>query len=395
MSSPEKIPEKILVVDDDRTVRADLARMLEQQGLEPLEAADAESALTVTRREAPGGAILDVLLPGADGVTLLGWLKTIDPDLSVVMLTGQGDVRTAVACLTKGADAFLIKPVQELEVVAVLKRSLERRRLVIENRRYQSELETMVKQRTAELERATLRLRELDQLKSEFVSRVSHELRSPLTVMHTTLAVLLERMAGPITAQQDELLAACQTNIDRLARLVDNVLDLSRIESGRMELCPDEVDPSEVIRSVVNYYQPIARERDVDLGVELAGAGAEPLWADPDKMQQVLMNLVDNAIKFTPRGGRVRVSARPSGSVCRFAVTDTGVGVSEGEREKIFEPFVQGRPAVGCKQRGAGLGLAIARTLVELHGGSLELASEEGKGTTFAFTIPRGRRSAA
>ncbi len=368
--------------------------MLREHGFSVAEAADAQEALAEMRSRAPHGAVLDVLLPGPDGVALLGWLKAIDPDLAAVMLTGQADVRTAVACLTKGADAFLIKPVEQAEVLAVLRRALERRALVVEHREYQRNLEVMVEKRTGELSQVTERLRELDQLKSEFVSRVSHELRGPLTVMHTNLAVLLERMAGPITGEQKDLLESCQSNIDRLARLVDNVLDLSRIESGRIELCADHVDPAQVMRSVVSYYQPIARERAIELAGEIDGAVDGPVWADADKMHQVLINLVDNALKFTPRGGTVRVSVKPEGGAVRFAVTDSGVGVPDPDRERIFEPFVQGRPAVGSKRRGAGLGLAIARSLVELHGGTLELSSAEGRGSTFAFTIPRARPSA-
>ncbi|MFN7955134.1 MAG: hybrid sensor histidine kinase/response regulator [bacterium] len=386
--------DTILVVDDDAGQRRELVSLLSQQGFRTVEAEDAATALARARADSPAAAILDVLLPGPDGVTLLAWLKAVDPDIAAVMLTGQRDLNTAVTCMSKGADGFLVKPVADPEVLAVLRRALERRRLVLDHRVHQRDLERLVEERTRELRTATERLRELDQLKSEFVSRVSHELRSPLTVMHTNLAVMLERMVGPLTEEQVQLLRSCQLNIDRLSRMVDNVLDLARIESGRTELTPECLDPLQLVGMVVSYYQPMAREREIRLSADLEAAPMEPLWADADKLHQVLMNLVDNALKFTPRGGEVRVSVASSGDAVRFAVRDDGVGIPVQDRERIFERFAQGKPPVGVKRRGAGLGLTIARTLVELHGGSLELASEEGRGTTFAFSIPRVHRPA-
>ncbi|MBK7977960.1 MAG: response regulator [Deltaproteobacteria bacterium] len=387
--------ESVLVVDDDPAVRRQLAAMLEGQGFRVAEAEDAASALRQTKAVAPVGAVLDVMLPGPDGVALLSWLKAVDPELAVVMLTGQTDLKTAITCLTKGADGFLVKPVQESELLAVLRRALDRRRLVLDNQVHQRELERLVEERTGELRRATERLRELDQLKSEFVSRVSHELRSPLTVMHTNLAVMLERMVGPLTEGQEELLRSCQDNIDRLSRMVDNVLDLARIESGRMELLAAPLDPRHLVEAVVGYFAPTARERGIHLTAEAGVAKSGTVWADGDKIHQVLMNLVDNALKFTPSDGLVRVSVDVLDEAVRFTVSDTGVGVAAQDRERIFEPFTQGRPPVGGKRRGAGLGLSIARTLVDLHGGSVEVSSEDGKGSIFVFVIPRDCRTSA
>lgn len=385
--------ESVLVVDDDAVVRRDLAAILERQGFRVSEAEDAGSALKQAKAAAPAGAVLDVVLPGPDGVALLSWLKAVDPELAVVMLTGQSDLKTAITCLTKGADGFLVKPVQESEVLAVLRRALERRRLVLDNQMHQRELERLVEERTGELRRATDRLRELDQLKSAFVSRVSHELRSPLTVMHTNLAVMLEHMVGPLTGDQEELLRSCQDNIDRLSRMVDNVLDLARIESGRTELLAGPVEPRRAVEAVVGYFMPTARERGIELAAEIAADVPGTVWADGDKLHQVLMNLVDNALKFTPRGGCVRVGVEGADGRVRFSVADTGAGIAAQDLERIFEPFTQGRTPSGGKRRGAGLGLSIARTLVELHGGSVEVLSEEGKGATFVFLVPRDCRT--
>lgn len=381
--------DTILVVDDDATQRRELVALLSRQGFRTFEAEDASAALARMRADSPTGAILDVVLPGPDGVTLLAWLKAVDPDIAAVMLTGQGDLKTAVASMSKGADGFLVKPVGETEVLAVLRRALERRRLVLDNRVQQRDLERLVEERTQELRHATERLRELDQLKSEFVSRVSHELRSPLTVMQTNLAVMLERMVGPLTDEQVQLLRSCQSNIDRLSRMVDNVLDLARIESGRTELTPESVDAHQLVGSVVGYYQPIAREREIRLSAEVESASIEPLWADADKLHQVLMNLVDNALKFTSKGGAVQVCVRSRNDGVEFAVRDDGIGIPPEDHERIFQRFVQGRPPISSRRRGAGLGLTIARTLVEQHGGRLELTSGEGRGTTFRFSIPR------
>jgi signal transduction histidine kinase len=255
-------------------------------------------------------------------------------------------------------------------------------------------LEAKVRERTIELELvnrqladANARLRELDQLKSAFVSVVSHELRTPLTSIKGYVDNLLDGVGGSLSEVQEQHLQRVKNNADRLARMSNELLDLTRIESGRLELHRTEVAPDRLIADVVEGLQPMAREKTIVLEAEVA-APLPVLHADRDKLQQVLTNLIHNALKFTPAGGRVRVTAH-----CRMkrevvvVVEDTGCGIPPTELDRVFEKFYRSRAArVGID--GVGLGLAITKSLVELHGGTIRVESVPGQGSRFSFVLP-------
>ena len=267
-------------------------------------------------------------------------------------------------------------------------------------------LEAKVVERTRELSEANAalesshrKLQALDRLKSDFVSNVSHELRTPLTAIRMSVDNLLDGVAGEVGSTLERYLTKVKSNTDRLVRLITDLLDLSRIEAGRIDLSLTAIPVGEVMQDVTESLRPMAAGKGLELLVVSAAASTQA-FADRDKFQQVLINLVENAVKFTPKGGRVTVSARVLGqpSIAEYAgqdrpcievtVEDTGEGIPPEEIGAIFEKFHQLRRDGQAKAQGTGLGLAIAKSLIELQGGRIWVESQVGRGSRFIFTLP-------
>ncbi len=238
-----------------------------------------------------------------------------------------------------------------------------------------------------ELEAANARLQELDLLKSRFVSTASHELRTPMTSIKGYVRNMLDGLTGGLSQKQRQYLERVQYSADRLMRVINNLLDLSRIEAGAMQLQIRPVLVEDVVSEAVEELHGLAQEKNVGVTSECESP-APVIRADRDKVQQILSNLLQNAIAFTPPGGRVGVHThvRPDGQV-QVSVTDTGEGIPSSETEKIFFPFYRGHSGPQAP-RGTGLGLAISKDLVELHGGRIWVESTPGKGSRFVFTMP-------
>jgi PAS domain S-box-containing protein len=228
------------------------------------------------------------------------------------------------------------------------------------------------------------RLKELDQMKSAFVSNVSHELRTPLTAIKASADNMLDRLLGDLNEKQAGYLTRIKSNSDRLARLINDLLDLSTIEAGKINLRPTNLPIVTLVKEAAESLRPVATEKLIDLEVVCADPGLIA-WADRDKVIQVLMNLMGNALKFTPPRGTVTVAVtKNDASWTQISVTDTGPGVPVGEMNKVFARFYQ----VDRTGKGTGLGLAISKALVEMHGGKIWVESELGQGSTFCFTLP-------
>jgi signal transduction histidine kinase len=251
-------------------------------------------------------------------------------------------------------------------------------------------LEHRVQERTQELQSANEKLQELDRLKSAFVSMVSHELRTPMTSIKGYVENMLDGLAGVVTEKQTHYLMRVRHNVERLTRMINELLDLSRIEAGAVELRLGPVSIRELVDEAVEVFQRNAREKSVAL--EAHHTDVLPvIQGDRDKLLQVLTNLVQNAIKFTPPGGTVRVESRlREDQFVEVAVADTGCGIPPHEIDKVFEKFYRGE-SIPTGDRGAGLGLAISKNLVELHGGRIEVTSTPGAGSRFFFTLPIAR----
>jgi len=238
------------------------------------------------------------------------------------------------------------------------------------------------------------RLKELDRMKSDFVSNVSHELRTPLTAIKGSVDNMLDGLTGSLNEKQVRYLGRVKSNTDRLARLINDLLDLSRIEAGRIEVRPTVVSLSSVIEEAIEQLKPLAAAKVIQIAVTPTNLD-ELAWADRDKLTQVLLNLVGNAIKFTPEEGTVTVAVKKNCSQrVDISVADTGPGIAPEERDKIFAKFYQIANSDNQRPKGSGLGLAISKALVEMLGGEMWVESILGKGSTFSFTLPAHQPSA-
>ncbi len=229
---------------------------------------------------------------------------------------------------------------------------------------------------------------QVDRMKSEFVSTVSHELRTPLTAIQGYVDLILEGKPGPLTDTQREFLTMMQSSNQRLTALITDILDVSRIEAGKIELREDEVNYPPLVELIVKMLQGEALARGVVLHAEIAPGSYPPVLGDTERLQQVLTNLISNGIKYTPSGGSITVTVRPQESYVATCVADTGIGIPREDRERVFEKFYRADNSTTRSAGGTGLGLAISRAIVERLGGSIWVESEAGEGSQFWFTLP-------
>ncbi len=232
--------------------------------------------------------------------------------------------------------------------------------------------------------------RELAVMKNEFVSMVSHELRTPLTSIKGYVDLIVDGEAGEINAVQREFLEIVQENSDRLVSLINDLLDISRIESGRVHLRIEPLDPRDVVSGVIDTFRTYAEQSGLTLIADI-----EPdlprVAADADRVGQVLMNLTSNAVKYSPGGGSVTIRAARDGDFVNLGVSDTGIGISEDDQRQLFTKFFRVDSSLTREIGGTGLGLSICKSVVELHGGTIWVTSAEGEGSTFTFSLPVAR----
>jgi PAS domain S-box-containing protein len=243
----------------------------------------------------------------------------------------------------------------------------------------------------SEKKRFQRRLKELDRMKSDFVSNVSHELRTPLTAIKGSVDNMLDGITGSLNEKQTRYLVRIKSNADRLGRLITDLLDLSKIEAGKIDLRPAYLAVNLLAREVVEVLRSVAGEKLINLEVTSPEDDVQT-WGDKDKIVQILMNLIGNALKFTPVNGEVKVAIEKLDSAwVRVSVADTGPGIPAEEAAKIFDKFYQVEQSNKQKTRGTGLGLAISRALVEMHGGKIWIEDGIDGGSVFCFTLPARR----
>jgi signal transduction histidine kinase len=285
----------------------------------------------------------------------------------------------------------LVQPFTDVEA-ALVRVIVSQSAISIENAQLYATMRghmSRIEEQNRALEDANVQINEVSRLKSEFLANMSHELRTPLNSILGFSEILKDNLAGALSEQQRvECLEAIHASGEHLLQLINDVLDMSRIEAGRMDLVLEEFPVDSSIREVITVVKSLAGRKNIELSIS-----TEPddlvIYADKSKLKQVIYNLLSNAIKFTPEGGSVAVATkvREQAGDMLVTVTDTGVGIPAEHLDKIWGEFymVQGEHQ---KQKGTGLGLALVRKLVELHGGQIDVFSEEGRGSTFSFTMP-------
>ncbi|MEW6101255.1 MAG: ATP-binding protein [Candidatus Omnitrophota bacterium] len=229
--------------------------------------------------------------------------------------------------------------------------------------------------------------KEIDRMKTEFVSTVSHELRTPLSITKEGLSIVLDRITGEINEKQERILATSRDNIDRLSRIIDDLLDISKIEAGRIELKRELVNINKLVNQLASSFELKTKAKGIELKIALPEQETE-LYIDKDRTTQVFTNLLGNAIKFTEKG-YIEIAVYDKGSQIECAVADTGVGISKEDLPLVFNKFQQFGRVAGPGEKGTGLGLSIVKNIVEMHKGRIWIDSEVGKGTKFSFVLPK------
>ncbi|MEI7752283.1 MAG: ATP-binding protein, partial [Candidatus Omnitrophota bacterium] len=229
--------------------------------------------------------------------------------------------------------------------------------------------------------------KKIEEFRNDIVRTVSHELRTPLSIEKEGISLLMDGMVGAVNVEQREVLETVMRSIDRLGRMITSLLDISIIETGKIKLLKKMTNLIDLVKDVAFEFKKRTREKGIDLNVKVTERAVQVL-ADPDKIMQVLSNLVDNAIKFTPLGGAVEISMNVLKNAVECEVRDTGIGIAPANTGKLFEKFQQFSRTAGPGEKGFGLGLSIAKGIVELHGGRIWVKSELGKGTRATFSLP-------
>ena len=365
-------PGPLLVVDDEEMNRDLLSRRLERRGYAVEVATDGQQALDMVAERSFDLILLDIMMPGMDGMEVLGVLRQRYSalELPVIMATAKDDSHSVIDALNMGANDYVIKPIDFPVLMARLQAQLARKRAEEELRQAKEEAE------------------EANQAKSQFLASVSHELRTPLNSIIGFSNLLLKNKAGNLRAQEITFLERVSDNGMHLLGLINDILDLSKVEAKRMEVEIVSVSLDELVRETLGQMEGRMVGSQVELRAELPAAMAS-LETDADKLKQILINLIGNAIKFTESGSiSVRVEAdAPAGNPMRIDVVDTGIGIPEDRLEKIFEAFQQADSSTSRKYGGTGLGLAITRSLLELLEYRIEVQSEVGKGSTFSILL--------
>ena len=372
----------ILVVEDEADTRATLSSILEDTGYKVTQLEKGAEALESVRSRSFDVVITDIRLPDIGGMEILELAKEINPEVAVVMMTGYASVETAIEAVNQGAYAYFVKPVNPDEIKTTISNALKQQRLSLENKRLVENLQRSNKlllEANEELQRAT-------QAKSEFLANVSHELRTPLNVIIGFSQLMMDGASGKINKEQRRCLSDILSGSEQLLGLINDVLDLSKVESGKVELRLTDTVLADVIEWVANTMTPLFASKKQTLDVEVE-EGLPPVRADEARIKQVLFNLLSNSNKFTADGGKIKIEAVRDGAWSQVSVIDNGIGIKEEEQERIFEPFYRvDSPAT--REGGTGLGLTLTRQIIEKHGGRLWVESQYGKGSKFTFTLP-------
>jgi signal transduction histidine kinase len=488
----EKSPIRVLVVDDEKVIRDGCERALTLEGYQIDKAENGAIGVAMLEKEFYDVVLLDLMMPGIDGFSVLRWVKDNRPDVEVIVITGFATVAKAVAAMKEGACDFVGKPFTPDYLRLVVKRAAEKRQLMAEAVKLREEktldIKTIVEEqsrlksvfvfscmvnsvivtnregivvlhnpaaikfleiqtdpvigkpladsiqdptamnmvnevietgvsiarefppgtisrtrylraRSAPVLTATEKIlgavtvfeditthKEMDRLKSEFVSMVTHELRAPLASIEQMIHAI-RRLKPEAEERRTHFIERISSRVRDQLQLVENLLNLSRLETGTIVFNLEPVNGDELLKEVAELVRPRAESKNIDLEYTPC---PEPWWtnADQNYIRLVFTNLIDNAVKYTPDGGRVTVASATGGSLAKITVADTGVGIKEEDLPNIFDRFFRVRGDMTRKVTGSGLGLSLVRSVIKAHNGYIDVASEPDEGSTFTVSLP-------
>ena len=362
------IPKKstILVIDDEETMRDACQQVLNKSGYHTETSADGADGLRKVREFPPDLVLVDLKMPGISGMEVLEKIRKIDSTIISIVITGYATIESAVEAMKRGAYDFLPKPFTPDELRIIIKRGLERRELVLES--------------------LSLR-REKEKIEKNFISMVSHELRRPLIDVQEYLEVVRAGIVGRLTQPQKGMLEKASGQINTLLVLIKDWLDMSRIEAGRMLENLELLDLSQILHKTVDLLREKIKNKKITLEVNIP-AHLPLIKGEKLSIERVFTNLLRNAIDYNHEEGRISVKAKGEGDYVVIEVSDTGIGIPQKDIPFIFDEFFRVKNRKTRHITGSGLGLSIVKKIVEAHRGSIEVRSEEGKGSTFTVFLP-------
>lgn len=381
----------VLVIDDTPLNQEILTEILAGEGYQLDFAPDGETGLAKAFQSKPDLVLLDLVLPGIMGTDVLQVLKRDLPETLVILTTAYGSEETAIKAIRAGVNDYIInkRPFDADEVREVVRRAVTEAHLRRENQRLQRELQIsndQLSESYAKLQAAYDQLKELDKAKASFFSMVSHDLRHPIAVAKGYLE-LIQTGSAPLDDETKGYVEVAKQEMQYIAEMVDDVLDLSRMDAGyyHVDCQPLQVEP--MLQQARLAFRNQAQQRNITITVEPC-PDVPLVSADALRMGQVMSNLIENALKFTPEGGTITLSARAlDDDQVEIRVRDTGSGIAPGEHDKIFERFYRVKRGEQVEDKGSGLGLAICREIVRLHGGKIWAEGELMRGATFYLTL--------
>src|ERR1019366_7672540 len=373
---PTSQPRRILLIEDEEAHANIVERSFERDGTFQLTVATTvgEGARAMERCTFDL-VIADWRLPDGEAFDLL----TGDRRFPLLIMTSHGNEKVAIRAMRAGALDYVVKSESSLlDMRHIAERAI---------RQWQDMVAREQKEEyTRELESRNLEIERANRMKSEILANMSHELRTPLHTMLGFSELLIEGLKGPLNVDQTRSVNHIHNDAQHLLALINEILDLSKIEAGRLKLCRETLDLSGMLEETVGSLRPQCSSKSIR--IETKAPCCLSVDGDRVRVRQILYNLLSNAVKFTPVGGRIRINAGSADGFAEISVTDTGIGIPQQEHQAIFEKFHQVVTVTSGMREGTGLGLAITKRLVEEHGGSIWLASEPGQGSRFSFTIP-------
>lgn len=360
----------VLVVDDEESMRDSCTQILTKDGFEAATAENGYVGLEKIKETKPDLVLIDLKMPGISGMEVLEKTRELDPGVISVVITGYATVESAVEAMKRGAYDFLPKPFTPEELRIIIRRGLERRRLALETE--------------------ALR-REKKLIEENFITMVSHQLRSPLVAILQYFEVILSGITGDVPAKQREMISRAKDRLERLLNLINDWLDMARIDSGQLVDKFKPLSLKTMIHKLVELMKPLAQKDGISL--EFGPCSENDLvQGDEQTLEQVFSNIIANAIRYNRPGGRVLITIKENKDFIAADIQDTGIGIGREHLPLIFDQFYRVSRSESQKVKGTGLGLSIAKKIVDAHGGSIQVESELGKGSTFTVFLPKAEQ---
>jgi signal transduction histidine kinase len=387
---------QVLVVEDNQSDFRLLERSLKQHdpACDLYWAATAGEALAVLEENRFDVVLLDFNLPDMTGLELFKRMTFLAFDLPVIFVTGMGNEQAAVMAFKLGAQDYIIKDVAG-EYLHLLPYVIRKGHQQWEDGRARQETEKALRELTAELTKTNHKLSKAMQTKDQFLANMSHELRTPLTAIMGKTEVLLEGIYGPLSAKQSQALEVIDSSSNHLLVLINDILDVTRIEAGQIELDWETVALRSLCEASIQFIIGEAHDKSITINSQF-DERIQTIQGDNRRLKQILVNLLSNAVKFTPEGGEIGLEVQGdfANEIVRIVVWDTGIGISEEGKRQLFsemnrpKPFVQLENSLSRQYPGTGLGLVLVYSLTELHSGSLRIESQAGAGTRITVSLP-------